>query len=66
MISFQTSHVLKVGNSLGVIVPIEILRGLGIQRGDDVVFGVASGDVICIRKITDAEKLQIKLPTIKI
>lgn len=67
MINVQITKIVRVGTSLGVIVPINILRDLRIMRGDQVAFSVAAGDVICLRKITDAEKLEIKpLPIINI
>ena len=67
MINVQITKIVRVGTSLGVIVPINILRDLRIMRGDQVAFSVAAGDVICLRKITDAEKLEIKpLPIIDI
>lgn len=67
MINVQITKIVKVGTSLGVIVPINILRDLQILRGDQVAFSIAAGDVICLRKITDAEKLEIKpLPIIQI
>lgn len=58
------TKIVRVGTSFAVVVPINILRSLFIERGDQIAFSVADGDVICMRKITDAEKLQIKPPTI--
>lgn len=66
MINVQITKVIKNGNSLAVVIPINILRELGIKRGDQIVFAIAEGDVICMRKITDAEKLKIKPPPIQI
>jgi antitoxin component of MazEF toxin-antitoxin module len=66
MINLQTTKIVRVGTSLAVVIPINILRDLGIERGDHVAFAVAEGDVICMRKITDAEKLEIKPQIIKL
>lgn len=66
MINFQITKIIRVGNSRAVVLPVNLLRELKIERGDQVVFAVAEGDVICMRKITDAEKLQIKPPVIQI
>lgn len=54
------SKVLKIGNSLGLVVPIEILRAHKIERGDTVVFGFAGNGQIFFRKITDQEIQNIK------
>lgn len=66
MINMQITKVVRVGTSLAVVIPVNILRGLFIERGDQVVFSIAAGDVLCMRKITDAEKLQIKPPVIQV
>lgn len=66
MINVQITKVIRVGNSLSVVIPVNILRELGIKRGDQIVFAIAEGDVICMRKISDAEKLKIKPPPIQI
>ena len=60
MIEVQMTKVIKNGNSLAVVVPINILRELKIQRGDTIAFAVAEGDIIMMRRVSDAEKLQLK------
>lgn len=45
------SRVRKIGTSFGVIIPIEMLRAHGFQRGDFVAFGNIDDDTIAIRKI---------------
>ena len=66
MINFQITKIIRVGNSLSVVIPKNILRALKLERGDQMVFAIAEGDVICMRKITDMEKLKIKPPPIQI
>jgi len=67
MINLQITKIVRVGTSLCVVIPVNILRDLRLERGDQVAFAIAAGDVICLRKITDAEKLEIKpLPIINI
>ncbi len=66
MINFQITKLVRVGTSLAVVIPVNILRDLKLERGDQIVFAIAESDVLCMRKITDAEKLQIKPPVIKI
>jgi antitoxin MazE len=48
--------VTKVGNSLGVTLPLEVLEHLKIGQGDEVCFDLADGHVI-IKK-----KQKLKLP----
>ena len=50
------TKVVKTGNSLTVVIP----KNICIQRGDQVSFGVYSDDVICIRKITQRDLLNLK------
>lgn len=49
--------IIKVGDSLGVVIPKNILDGLGWQRGDQMVFGVYDVDALCICRISQ-EKLK--------
>lgn len=49
-----------MGNSCAVVIPKNILEALHIERGDQVSFGVYSDDVICIRKISHRELLNLK------
>jgi antitoxin component of MazEF toxin-antitoxin module len=60
MISVQIGRIIKNGTSLAVVIPVNILRALKIERGDQVAFAVAEGDIICMRKITDIDKFNIK------
>lgn len=48
--------VTKIGNSLGVTIPQEVLEHLGISQGDVVHFAIENGQVI-IRK-----KANLRLP----
>ena len=54
------TKIIKNGNSLGVNIPKSILLALDIKRGDQVAFGVYSGDVICISKISKKDLLKLK------
>ena len=60
MEQIQITKVNKIGNSLGIIIPKNILTALDIQRGDQVSFGVYADDVICLRKISNADLLKLK------
>lgn len=45
----------KIGNSEGVIIPKEILEGLGLKAGDDVVL-LNEGRELRIRPIEDSRE----------
>lgn len=66
MINMQITKVIKNGTSLAVVIPVNILRALKIERGDQLVFAIAEGDIICMRKISDMEKLKIKPNSIRL
>lgn len=51
---------MRVGSSLAIVIPVNILRALKIERGDQMTFGIYADDVICIRKIQQAELLKLK------
>lgn len=48
--------VTKIGNSLGITLPIELLKQVGLEQGDDVQVEVKDGKIV-LRK-----KEQIVLP----
>lgn len=54
------SKVIKIGNSLGLVVPIQILRANKMERGDMIVFGFQGTEQIFFRKISDEEIKRIK------
>lgn len=51
----RTSKIMRVGTSLSIVIPVEILRALKMERGDQVVFGVYDDNTIIIKKIPDNE-----------
>jgi len=61
----RTSKITRVGTSLAIVIPVEILRALKLLRGDQVMFGVYDEDTIIIKKIPDKE-LRNFLPDIQI
>lgn len=54
------SKLIKIGNSHGLVVPIEILRALKIERGDFVIYGFQPDGSVCFRKVTDIEIQKFK------
>lgn len=51
----RTTKVTRVGTSLAIVIPVDILRALKIQRGDQLVFGVYDDDTLIIKKLPDRE-----------
>lgn len=64
MQDLRITSIQKVGNSLGVIIPAYVARALDFQRGEQVIFAIYNEGVITLRKITEAEKLQMQPPII--
>ena len=65
MVNVQIQKVLKVGSSLGVVIPANILRAMGIQRGDKIAFATYDQGVITIKKLTEEELLKLKPPIVR-
>lgn len=53
------ARVHKNGSSNAVVIPRQICKALQIDRGDQLILGVARGGIITLRKLTDANKLKI-------
>lgn len=53
-------RVLKVGNSLAVILPVHVHRALGMKRGDNISFAVWQENEVVIRKLTDDDLQKLK------
>ena len=59
----QTMFIVKLnkqGTSLGITVPKEILKAYNWERGDYLVFGPESGEVLFLRRITPEEWQELK------
>lgn len=56
--------VTKTGTSLAVVIPKKILKAYGIQRGDPLIFICLDADKFYLRRPTEEELGQLKLPTI--
>lgn len=64
MENIHITKLVRVGTSLGVIVPVEILRAVGLQRGDTLAFGTYEPNVVLFRKLSNEEIVQMKPPII--
>lgn len=52
MEQLHITKVIMVGNSLGVIIPKNILDAIHMQRGDQVYFTVHEDNIVSIKKIS--------------
>jgi antitoxin component of MazEF toxin-antitoxin module len=51
--------ILKYGNSLALVIPYELISGLGWQRGDTIIFVPETKDRVTMRHVTDVEMLRL-------
>lgn len=54
------TKLLKIGTSQGIIIPKNILRAYGWQRGDALFFNFTSEDQLFIRRLNDLEINKLK------
>ena len=54
------TKIVRVGSSLGVIVPVNILRGMNWQRGDVLVFSPMDNDVLALKRLSDKEVRELR------
>ena len=52
--------VIKAGNGIAIIIPVEIARLLDIQRGSFVAFGITSDKEFFVRPVRDSDLQHIK------
>ncbi len=53
-------RVIKNGNSLVVVLPADLVRGLGIQRGDLVQLHATSAQILSVRLFTPSEEENLR------
>ncbi len=63
MKALHFTKLVKVGTSLGVVIPSNVVRALGWERGDILVFGFAGTDQLVIKRVTDVEFQELKAET---
>lgn len=56
----RTTKIIRNGTSLSVVIPKEILKALKMERGDQVSFWVYDIDTIIIRRVSQADLLNLK------
>lgn len=54
------TKIVKVGTSKAVVIPTNVLEGLGWQRGDRVIFTFAGDDQLIVRKLNDETIRRLK------
>jgi AbrB family looped-hinge helix DNA binding protein len=60
MEELYTTKIVKVGTSKAVVIPTNVLDGLGWKRGDRVVFTFAGEDQLIVKKLDDETIRRIK------
>lgn len=54
------TKIVKVGTSKAVVIPTNVLEGLGWQRGDRVIFTFAGQDQLIVKRVTDEDIRKLK------
>ena len=65
METLHTTKIIKTGTSLGIVLPVAILNGLALLRGDRLVIAIGNNNTIILRKLSDKEIRDLK-PDIKL
>lgn len=60
MKSLFTTRIFRSGSSNVIALPREILKAYKWDRGDQLVYGINSEQVLFIRKLTDKEITELK------
>lgn len=55
-----TTTIRKVGNSLAIIIPVPVLKGHKMKRGDTVIFGHIDDSTFAVRKVPKDFFINIK------
>lgn len=63
MEELRTTKIIRMGTSLGLIVPAPIVKGMGWKRGDRVVFTFSDNDYLLVKRPSDIELRQLKKVT---
>lgn len=59
------SKVIKVGNSHAIVLPVAVMLGLEIERGDHMIFAIYAKNTLTARKLEPDELRRLKpLPVI--
>ncbi len=56
------SKIRKIGNSQGVIVPIEVLREVRLRSGSDIEIGIENGMIVIARRVPTLASLVSSVP----
>lgn len=60
METLYTAKIIKIGTSKAVIIPVNVLSGLGWERGDNVILTFGYDDALIIKKIDDESIRRLK------
>lgn len=54
------TKLVRTGTSNAIVVPVNILAGLGWKRGDNLIFTFATNEQLVVRKISDEQVRMLK------
>lgn len=57
---FLISKITKVGTSLGIVLPVNVLRAYKWQRGDFIIFGFSDDEQLILKRPTEIELRELK------
>lgn len=60
METFYTTKIVKIGSSLGLVIPRQIIAAMMLERGDQVIFSVISGPTLVVKQLSEQEIRKIK------
>ena len=60
MEELHITKIVKMGNSLGIIIPSNILKGYKWERGDRLIFGMTADNVLSVKRPSDKEFKELK------
>lgn len=65
MENVRISKVTRLGTGLAIVIPRAILRGMKIQRGDQVVIAAHDENIFAVRRLTPEELHNLKPGEVK-
>lgn len=60
MEDIYTTKLIRVGNSLSVVIPRNILKANNWKKGDHIIFTFAGLECVILKRLTDADIRKIK------
>jgi len=55
MENINLTKVIRTGSSLGVVIPVNVIRAMGWERGDILVYTFISDNTLGLKRLSDQE-----------